>query len=1715
MKKFTFIALVMFAFCWQSNAQTIVIGTGTSTTTSTGSDPIDGYYNAFRYQVVYTAAELSASLTPFDEITALGWSIAGDYNGGNLLGYTIKMGHTTATNSISHNASATTVVKNAFDYNPTVTAAGVFDMIAFDTNFVWNGVDNVVVEVCSDGQNPFSGPYGQVRTTTQTNGSRFYRVDGSTACATNTVTANGNRPNIQFNYIDGAPPACLPISGLNVDSFTASDVTVSWTPSGSAETDWEIIVQEVAVANPGSGDSGTPINATTDSAPPYTVGSLSPETAYEVFVRSYCGGTDYGPWVGPQNFTTPCGAVVPDYIADMSSNLPDTCWDEATSGEVAAGPSGFGTSNWTNSGTGDDNNYGAAIFSNRINIYGTTAIRDWLISPTFDLSTGGPFQLELNIAVTNYNDGDTDDTMGADDEVQLLISTDGGSTWSNLTTWNTGNEPAFTGTDYVEDLTSYSGNVQFAIWASNGTSSGQDYDFHVGKFNVNAIPSSETVDYCNLQFPASGSIAEGGNFTAFGRIYDAGFTEAGGANPNVEAWIGYNTVDATTTADFTSPGWTWVPASWNAQYGNDDEYSVEFGSGLPAGSYYYVSRFRVDGGVFAYGGNDITDGDGGNFWDGSSFVSGQLDVIPPAPTTVATFNISGCGDSDTYSGAYDASTNDIVWVELIYDGGCTEITVDNETTTGFTDTEIGLYDSLGNLIGNDDDGGTGTLGSLTELGLSAGTYYIASGAYNITFGATAFNVTTTATTTTGTIVINASTPNFPDFVNLQFPGTASISTGNTATVYAQIFEAGNTDAAGEGTNITAEIGVSAVDATTVADFETVDWTWTTAPYLGDVGSNDEHSLDIGASLTPGTYYYVSRFSVDGGPYVYGGNDISDGDGGNFWDGSSFVSGVLTVNPAGEPTNHVTSFTATADSDSEITLTWSDNDGAQPANGFLIVGKTGAASFFTPADGTEPADDTDWSDDEFEVKVAPGVETYTVTGLTASTLYDFEIYSYTNSGALIDFKTDGTVPSASETTLGDPCLVSVTSFPFEEGFESGVPPQCWTSFRGTNGEGTIYDWETTGTANTGSAAAFVRYENVANSAQDWLVTPALDLSGLTSPELSFYARQAFGPDYGTTYTIRVSTTDTDIASFTTIETYTEADLTTTYGLFTLDLTAYSSDTSVYIAFVMEQDDGDNWYIDDVKVEDVAPVVYTFNGTWSPSDPNGASTSSDDFMITSGDATINTNTTCNAIFIEPGSSLTVDAGATLNNVGPVVLQSTSTSYSSLIRNGDILGIILYQRHININGSGSTGSNDLVSAPLTGQQFDVFATNNPNILNNGTLYLFGPFDKTTGDYITWAGTETTTLDAGVGYRAATSNNSFVTFQGTSENGTVAVDIINSGPEFAKWNLVGNPYPSYLNVQAFLNHDVGGATNLQLFEAGSAAIYGYDGDALNGWTIYNLATTTASTVMAPGQGFFVSADATNATLYDLEFTPGMRSTGTTDDFIPNRNAELIYLKISASTNSNSYTTDFYFNNNASLGFDLGYDAEVWGGTAPDFTLYSHLVQDNNGIAMALQALNASDLADVTIPLGVNANQGEQLTFSITDTTLPASVNVYLDDVVANTTTLLNNSDYVITPNTNLSGTGRFFLRTSEDALSTIENDLDTLNIFALNNSRELMVSGQLKENTVLDLFDIQGRKVLSTKLDNNTLENRIDVSNLSGGVYVVTVLNNGQQKTQKVIIK
>lgn len=528
-----------------------------------------------------------------------------------------------------------------------------------------------------------------------------------------------------------------------------------------------------------------------------------------------------------------------------------------------------------------------------------------------------------------------------------------------------------------------------------------------------------------------------------------------------------------------------------------------------------------------------------------------------------------------------------------------------------------------------------------------------------------------------------------------------------------------------------------------------------------------------------------------------------------------------------------------------------------------------------------------------------------------------------------------------------------------------------------------------------------------------------------------------------------------------------------------------------------------------------LIYT-GGSWSPSAPS-ASTGSNEAFILDGLYTLTTDTAVKDLEISPGAAIKIESGVTLTT-SSLTLESTSTSYSSLILDGTITGTVNYNRSVNAYTNDATSNDsDLVTAPLTGQTFGSFAATNANLLASGSLRAFAPFNKETGTYTNYDTSinSSTSITAGTGYRAATNDGGTLTYTGTVETGDVAINILNSGPSFAAWNLIGNPYPSYVDMSTFLNHEVAtGITNLNLLENASG-IYGYDGDVSDGWDIITLANV-GSRLLAPGQGFFVAANATTVANYDLVFTPAMRTTGTSDDFILGRNANpLTFLKLNASTSNNSYKTEFYFNDNASQGLDAGYDAIIWGANAPDFALYSHLVQENTGLPIALQALGSTDMSDISIPIGVNANAGTQLTFSISDSNLPATIEVYLEDTLNNTTTLLTTADYIITPNSNLQGTGRFFLSFTDNALSTPASIKDYLQIYTTRSPKEVVIKGQLQGVAIAYLYDMQGRLVRQQNLDASRSSNTIDVASISDGVYVVKLVKNHQIKTQKVLIK
>jgi hypothetical protein len=129
-----------------------------------------------------------------------------------------------------------------------------------------------------------------------------------------------------------------------------------------------------------------------------------------------------------------------------------------------------------------------------------------------------------------------------------------------------------------------------------------------------------------------------------------------------------------------------------------------------------------------------------------------------------------------------------------------------------------------------------------------------------------------------------------------------------------------------------------------------------------------------------------------------------------------ASGTASTDP--EPTNHPTTFIAATGTPptSVIDLVWDDAVGAQLPAGYVIVANT--TGMFTPSpvdDGTDPTEDTDLSDGEALVKVPQGTEFYSFSGLDGSTQYYFKIWPYTNAGANIDFKTDGTPPEDNATT----------------------------------------------------------------------------------------------------------------------------------------------------------------------------------------------------------------------------------------------------------------------------------------------------------------------------------------------------------------------------------------------------------------------------------------------------------------------------------------------------------------------------------------------------------------------------------------------------------------------------------------------------------------------------------------------------------------------------
>jgi hypothetical protein len=324
-------------------------------------------------------------------------------------------------------------------------------------------------------------------------------------------TASGDVNFYVDNFQVRTPPSCFEVSNLSVVSTTTTTADITF-DSGNATSSGNFEYVLVASSDPAPTGAGVAISdaTVTNGSYAFTIGdgtttgpALSPSTSYDLYVREICGAGDESNYnITGVSLETQCAPIDTfPHTTSFVNNPPTSCWEEAGDGEVADGPSGFGASDWR-SDRGYTNYNGTAVSSNAINLW-LASKREWLISGDYDLTGADSDFLTIEVAVTNYsfsgitaaNDGDT---MGTDDEVQLLVTTDGGATWTSLFTWNLQNQPATVGTREYIDISTYSGIAQFAIFGSEGTVDDTvDYDFHVGELTIDATAGNGSVELTN------------------------------------------------------------------------------------------------------------------------------------------------------------------------------------------------------------------------------------------------------------------------------------------------------------------------------------------------------------------------------------------------------------------------------------------------------------------------------------------------------------------------------------------------------------------------------------------------------------------------------------------------------------------------------------------------------------------------------------------------------------------------------------------------------------------------------------------------------------------------------------------------------------------------------------------------------------------------------------------------------------------------------------------------------------------------------------------------------------------------------------------------------------------------------------------------------------------------------------------------------------------
>ncbi len=399
--------------------------------------------------------------------------------------------------------------------------------------------------------------------------------------------------------------------------------------------------------------------------------------------------------------------------------------------------------------------------------------------------------------------------------------------------------------------------------------------------------------------------------------------------------------------------------------------------------------------------------------------------------------------------------------------------------------------------------------------------------------------------------------------------------------------------------------------------------------------------------------------------------------------------------------------------------------------------------------------------------------------------------------------------------------------------------------------------------------------------------------------------------------------------------------------------------------------------------------------------------------------------------------------------------------------------------------------------------------------------------------------------------------TFTGTPNNGTIAMPIskgtdANIGQTVPgnttiitdaddEWNLIGNPYPSAVDIVSFLNHPsnvpvIDGTIYLWTHNTvpSDATLDPFYGNYTYNYTISDYATVnsagavttaatggvTPTTYIASGQSFFVSADDSKAdgTTDNVTFENSMRVFNNNNVFYrqasgvdannfdaQNLSKQRVWLNLSNNNGGFSQILVGYVQGQT-LGWDRGFDGQALAGNAVKF--YS-LIQDKK---LTIQSRPWPFNQEDVVPLGYNATSQGSYTIGIDHIDASfANQTIYLEDKLLGITHDLKSQAYSFTSDSG-NFDNRFVLRYLQNTLRDVDFTVLEQSVFAYTEN-DIVVKSTIEVIKSVSVFDVQGRQLVT---HNNVKTNEFVITNLkptNSSLILKITLENGAIVTKKVI--